>query len=173
MSPETLKQIIRDVPDFPKKGIIFKDITPLLQDPSAFKYIVDHMTQYLKKKKVDFIIGVESRGFIFMPVLAYKLGVGFAPVRKQGKLPFKTHQTAYSLEYGEAVLEIHRDAFRPGARVAIVDDLLATGGTASAAADLVKKLGGEVVSIAFLVELTFLAGRKKLTPYDIFSVIKY
>jgi len=173
MNQATLQSLIRDIPDFPKKGIIFKDITPLLQDAEAFRCAVDGLSQELQKKNIDFIVGIESRGFIFSPVLAYKLGVGFVPVRKKGKLPWETEQVAYTLEYGEAVLEIHQDAFKPGARVAVVDDLLATGGTAFAAAHLVEKLGAEVAIIAFLVELKFLNGREKLSQYDIFSLIQY
>lgn len=168
-----LKDIIRDVPDFPKKGIIFKDITPLLKNPDAFRLAVDQMAGHLQAKKIDFIVGIESRGFIFSPTLAYKLGVGFIPVRKQGKLPYKTHAISYSLEYGEAILEIHQDAIPEGARVAIVDDLLATGGTAKAAAHLVEKSGAKVQTIAFLIELLFLYGRKHLSSYDLFSVIQY
>lgn len=168
-----LSGIIRDIPDFPKKGIIFKDITPLLKHPEAFRCCVDLMLNHLKVKKVDYVIGIESRGFIFSPVLAYNLKVGFVPVRKQGKLPSRTHRMSYALEYGEGVLEIHQDAIPAGARVAIVDDLLATGGTALAAAHLVEKLGGEVVSVAFLIELAFLKGREKLSGYNVFSILKY
>ncbi len=168
-----IKEIIRDVPNFPKEGIVFKDITPLLKHPDAFRYAVDEITAVLREKKIDVIVGIESRGFIFSPVLAYKLNIGFVPVRKKGKLPYLTHQVAYSLEYGEAILEIHQDAILPGARVAIVDDLLATGGTALAAASLVEKLGGKVEKLAFLVELAFLNGREKLSAYDTFSLIQY
>lgn len=173
MNPAAIQNIIRDIPDFPKKGILFKDITPLLKHPDAFRYAVDTIAEELSKKQIDFIVGIESRGFIFSPVLAYKLNVGFIPVRKKGKLPWQTEQVAYALEYGEAVLEIHKDAVEKGARVAIVDDLLATGGTALAAAHLVEKLGGRVTSISFLVELLFLNGRKKLSQYDVFSLIQY
>lgn len=168
-----LKKIIRDVPDFPKKGILFKDITPILTHPEAFRIVVDQLAEDLQKKKIDVLVGIESRGFIFSPVIAYKLGIGFVPVRKKGKLPYKTEQVAYSLEYGEAILEIHQDALVKGARVAIVDDLLATGGTAFAAAKLVEKLGGKVEKISFLVELLFLSGRAKLANYDVFSLVKY
>ncbi|MBI3307681.1 MAG: adenine phosphoribosyltransferase [Candidatus Omnitrophica bacterium] len=172
-NPESLKKIIRDIPDFPKKGIIFKDITPLLKHPEAFRHCVDLIAEHLKSLKIDYVIGIESRGFIFSPLLAYNLNVGFVPVRKQGKLPSLTHRMAYALEYGEAVLEIHQDAIHGGARVAIVDDLLATGGTALAAANLVEKIGGKVVSIDFLIELEFLKGRGKLANYDVFSILKY
>ena len=168
-----LKDIIRDIPDFPKKGIIFKDITPLLKNHDAFRSAVDQMADHLQSKKIDFVVGIESRGFIFSPTLAYKLGAGFIPVRKKGKLPHKTHEVSYSLEYGEAILEIHQDAIPAGSRVAIVDDLLATGGTAKAAAHLVEKCGAKVEKIAFLIELLFLHGRKSLSSYDIFSVIQY
>ena len=168
-----LKAAIRDVPDFPKKGIIFKDITPLLKDAAAFRQAVDTLAQKLAGQKIDVIVGIESRGFIFSPVLAYKLNVGFIPVRKKGKLPHHTEEESYSLEYGEAVLEIHKDALEKGARVAIVDDLLATGGTALAAARLIEKLGGQVASIGFLIELSFLEGRKKLAQYPVSSVITY
>lgn len=168
-----IKKLIRDVPDFPKEGILFKDITPVLQHPEAFKAVVDIFAKEFQKHKLDAVVGIESRGFIFSPVLAYKMGLGFVPVRKKGKLPYKTEQIGYSLEYGEAILEIHQDALQKGARVAIVDDLLATGGTAHAAAQLVEKLGGKVEKIAFLVELDFLHGRKKLGGYDVFSLLNY
>ena len=168
-----IKQIIRDIPDFPKKGILFKDITPLLQQADAFRLAIDEFTKELSKKKIDDVVGIESRGFIFSPVVAYQLKAGFIPVRKKGKLPFKTHQVSYDLEYGSAVLEIHQDALPPGSRVAIVDDLLATGGTALAAAQLVEKLGAKVEKIAFVIELLFLNGREKLSGYDIFSLIQY
>lgn len=168
-----LKEIIRDIPDFPKKGILFKDITPLLQNPEAFRLTVDILADALKEKKIDYIVGIESRGFIFSPTLAYKMNAGFVPVRKKGKLPHLTHEVGYALEYGEAVLAIHQDALPKGARVAIVDDLLATGGTALACAQLVEKCGAKVEKIAFLIELLFLQGRDKLSKYDIFSIIQY
>lgn len=168
-----LQSKVRDVIDFPKKGIVFKDITPILQDPKAFRQAVNILTAHLKKKKVQYVVGIESRGFIFSPTISYLIKAGFVPVRKAGKLPFKTRKTAYSLEYGKAELEIHSDALPKGARVAIVDDLLATGGTAAAAAKLVESLGSKVVSIAFLIELAFLHGRKKLSKYDVFSAIQY
>ena len=168
-----LKSLIRDVPDFPKPGILFKDITPLLQDPKAFKQIIDELGDYLRSKKVDTIVGIESRGFIFGPALAYKLDIGLVPVRKAGKLPYKVLQESYDLEYGQATLEIHEDAIKPGARVVIIDDLLATGGTANAASKLIQRLGGTVVAAAFIVELEFLGGRKHLSDYDVFSLIQY
>ncbi len=168
-----LRLIVRDIPDFPKKGIIFKDITPILKDPKAFRYAIDAMVDMLKDKKIDYIVGIESRGFIFSPTLAYKLNAGFVPVRKKGKLPYETHQMGYTLEYGEAILEIHQDAFPKGVRVALVDDLLATGGTALAAAKLVEKCGAKVEKIVFLIELLFLNGRAKLKGYDMGSVLQY
>ncbi|MFA6600226.1 MAG: adenine phosphoribosyltransferase [Candidatus Omnitrophota bacterium] len=170
---EILRTAIRDIPDFPKAGIVFKDITPLLKDPKAFKLSVDVLEESLRSKKPDVIVGIESRGFIFSPAIAYKLQAGFVPLRKKGKLPYKTEQVAYDLEYGEAILEIHKDAIEPGARVAIVDDLLATGGTAAAAAQLVEKLGGTVVQMSFVIELAFLKGREKLSGYDVFSILQY
>lgn len=168
-----VKKLVRDVPDFPKEGIIFKDITPILQHPEAFKCVVDKMTEEFSKAKIDVVVGIESRGFIFSPLIAYRLGAGFVPVRKKGKLPYKTEQIGYALEYGEAILEIHQDAVVRGARVAIVDDLLATGGTAHAAAHLVEKLGGKVEKLGFLIELDFLKGREKLKPHPVFSLIQY
>ncbi len=168
-----LKDSIRDVPDFPKKGILFKDITPLLKDGAAFRQAVDTLAEKLAGQKIDVLVGIESRGFIFSPVVAYKLNVGFVPVRKKGKLPHHTEAEAYTLEYGEAVLEIHKDAIARGARVAIIDDLLATGGTAVATAKLIEKLGGQVAAMGFLIELAFLNGRDKLTKYPVSSVITY
>ena len=171
---DDIKKIIRDVPNFPKEGILFKDITPVLKDADCFRFVIDSIARELEGSgKIDFVVGIESRGFSMSPVLAYKLNAGFVPVRKKGKLPYHTEQEAYTLEYGEAVLEIHRDAVSSGSRVVIIDDLLATGGTALAAARLVEKLGGQVIKIAFLVELLFLAGRKKLSSYDAFSLIQY
>lgn len=173
MTTELLRKTVRDIPDFPKKGIVFKDITPLLQDSRAFSFIIDTLSAELSKYKLDLIIGIESRGFIFSPVLAYELKTGFAPVRKQGKLPWRTHQINYALEYGEAILEIHQDALTSGMRVAIVDDLLATGGTAEAACRLVEQLGGTVEVIACVIELGFLKGRERLSSYNIFSLLNY
>jgi len=172
-SAEDLKALIRDVPDFPKKGIVFKDITPILKDPQALHFAVDELTDLLEDARLDQIVGIESRGFIFSPILAYKLKAGFVPVRKRGKLPAKTIAASYSLEYGESELEIHQDAIFRGMRVAVVDDLLATGGTSRAAIQLVEKLGGEVVAVTFLVELSFLKGREKLAGYKVFSLIQY
>ena len=172
-SAEDLKSLIRDVPDFPKKGILFKDITPILKEPEALQFAVNQLADPIGKTHPDQIVGIESRGFIFSPILAYKLKAGFIPVRKRGKLPAQTIRTSYSLEYGEAELEIHQDAVFKGMRVAVVDDLLATGGTSRAAIELVEKLGGEVVAVGFLVELNFLKGRDKLSGYKVFSLIQY
>ena len=173
LSPNDLKALVRDIPDFPKKGILFKDITPILKNPEALRWASDELASLLEGFQPDQIVGIESRGFIFSPILAYKLKAGFVPVRKLGKLPAKTLRTSYSLEYGENELEIHEDAILEGVRVAVVDDLLATGGTAQAAIQLVEKLGGKVVAVAFLVELTFLKGREKLNGYNVFSLIPY
>ncbi|MBL7070595.1 MAG: adenine phosphoribosyltransferase [Candidatus Omnitrophica bacterium] len=170
---EDLKKIIRDVPDFPKAGIIFKDITPLLQDQGFFKKAVDSICGQYKDKKIDAVVSIESRGFIFGSAIAYKLGAGLVPVRKKGKLPYKTYSATYDLEYGQDTLEIHQDAVSKGTRVLIVDDLLATGGTLGATIDLVKKMGADIAGIAFLIELTFLKGREKHKDQEIFSLIKY
>ncbi len=168
-----LKALIRDVPDFPKKGIIFKDITPLLKNGPALKFACDELAKGFKGIKIDQVIGIESRGFIFSPVLAYKLEAGFVPVRKKGKLPADKETVSYSLEYGEDSLEIHRDAIKKGTQVVIVDDLLATGGTSEAVVKLVEKLGGTVLGLAFLVELIFLKGRDRLKNYQVHSLIQY
>lgn len=165
--------LIRDIPDFPQPGIIFKDITPVLQHPEAFAEVVDAFADYARAKKPDLIVAIESRGFILGAPMAAKLGRGFAPVRKLGKLPHETVQAEYSLEYGTAAVEMHRDAVRPGQKVLIVDDLLATGGTAAAAVKLVEQLGGEVVGLVFLIELAFLNGRDQLQGYDVKSFITY
>ena len=164
---------IRDVPDFPKEGIIFKDITTLLDDAAAFKQAVDDLSNHYVGQKIDKIACMEARGFIFGAPLAYKLGAGLAIIRKPGKLPYKTHQLSYELEYGTDTLEIHEDAVLPGEKVLIIDDLLATGGTTWAVVELIKKLQGDIVGIGFLIELEFLNGRDKLEGYDIFSLIKY
>lgn len=170
---EDLKKIIRDVPDFPKKGIIFKDITTLLQRGPIFKQAIDSIINHYKNKKIDKIVAIESRGFIIGGPLAYKLKAGIIPVRKKGKLPWKTVNETYALEYGTDTLEAHKDAIKPGEKILIVDDLLATGGTAKATVNLVKKLKGEIVGVAFLIELTFLDGIKQLKDQDVFSLIKY
>ncbi len=168
-----LKQKIRNIPDFPKKGIVFRDITPLVRDSEALKYSVETMAGHYNGKEVDAILGAEARGFIFGSAVAYKMGIGFIPVRKPGKLPFKTCRASYDLEYGKNILEMHIDAVNAGDKILIVDDLVATGGTARAMAELVEKMGGEVVGFCFLVELEFLNPRKILEGYDIFSLVKY
>lgn len=175
MKPETidLKQSIRDIPDFPKPGIIFKDITTLLKNKRAFKSAIDKLAEKYRKKKIDLVVAVESRGFIFGSVLAYKLGAGFVPVRKKGKLPAKTNSVTYELEYGTDTLQMHHDAINPKDKVLIVDDLLATGGTINAVTELVQQLQGKIIGITFLIELTFLKGREKLKQYPVFSLIKY
>ncbi|MFQ5645460.1 MAG: adenine phosphoribosyltransferase [bacterium] len=168
-----LAKIIRDVPDFPKAGIIFKDITTLLHDGKAFSYAIDRMAERYQDHNIDSIASVEARGFIFGAPLACKLGVGFLPVRKPGKLPYKTVQETYDLEYGTDTVEVHEDAVKAGDKVLLVDDLLATGGTIGATAKLITKLGGDVAGYAFLIELTFLNGRDKLGDLDVFSLIRY
>ena len=168
-----MKECIRDVPDFPKEGIIFKDITTLISNGDAFKYAVDKMIEPFKEENIDRIIGIESRGFLFGGAMAYILGTGVNIARKPGKLPWKTIREEYSLEYGTNALETHMDAVKDGEKILIVDDLLATGGTALAVAKLVERLGGSVVGISFLIELTFLNGRKKLEGYKVHSVIEY
>ena len=173
MKISDLKKYIRDIPDFPKKGIIFKDISTLLRNPQAFKKSVDALVATFKKSRVQYVVGVEARGFIFGAAVAYKLGAGFIPVRKKGKLPYKTKSVTYQLEYGTGILEIHEDAIASGARVLVVDDLLATGGTVRAAVDLLKAQKVKIVGVAFLVELQFLKGKEKLKDLPIYSVIRY
>ncbi|MCA9407526.1 MAG: adenine phosphoribosyltransferase [Candidatus Omnitrophica bacterium] len=168
-----LRNRIRDIPDFPKEGIIFKDITTLLKDKAAFKKSIDILAKKFRKEDIEYVVGVEARGFIFGAALAYKLGVGFIPVRKKGKLPSKTKSITYELEYGTDSLEIHEDALNPQARVLIVDDLLATGGTIKAVSDLVKNQKAVIAGVAFIVELGFLKGKEKLKDLDVYSVIKY
>ena len=170
---DDLKKYIRDIPDFPKKGILFRDITTLIGDKEKFKEVIDALAKRYSGKKIDAVLAVESRGFIFGGALAYKLGAGFVPVRKKGKLPSKTFQATYSLEYGEDTLEIHEDAIKPGARVLLIDDLLATGGTLGAVIDLVKKLKGEIAEITFIIELKDLKGRSKLKDFPVYSMIQY
>ena len=170
---DDLKNIIRDIPDFPKKGIIFKDITTLLRDGRSYHRMIDLIAHRYIGQKIDQVVGVEARGFILGSALAYKLGAGVTLVRKPGKLPYKTVQKSYQLEYGTDSLEIHADAFQKGDRVVIADDLLATGGTVSAVVELVKDLGAEIVECAFLAELEFLEGRKKLPGVDVFSLLKF
>lgn len=168
-----LKKYIADVYDFPKKGIIFRDITPLMLDGKAFNYASNLISNFAKEKKANLIVGPEARGFIFGCPVAYNLEIGFAPVRKPNKLPRETLDKSYNLEYGSNVLSIHKDAIKKGDRVLIIDDLLATGGTIKATIDLVEELGGEVVGVAFLIELTDLEGIKLLKDYDVLSLIKY
>jgi adenine phosphoribosyltransferase len=164
---------IRDIPDFPKEGIVFKDIMPLLADPDALRQAVQELAEFARPRSPDLVMGAEARGFILGGALAYELGCGFVAARKPGKLPWDTVSAEYELEYGTDSLELHADAVREGARVLVHDDLLATGGTARAKCDLVEKLGGEVVGIAFVIELEFLHGREKLEGYDLHSLIKY
>jgi adenine phosphoribosyltransferase len=168
-----LGPLIRDIRDFPKKGILFKDITTLLKDPRAFKQSIDQLTDLVRARQPDMVIGMESRGFIFAAPIAYLLNAGFVPVRKLGKLPGQVISTEYDLEYGTNTLELHRDGVAPGQRVLIVDDLLATGGTVSATIELVERLKGEVVALAFLVELTDLKGRDRLGNYEVISLLKF
>lgn len=170
---EELKSIIRDIPDFPKKGIIFKDITTLLSDAKSFHRMVDLIAHRYVGQKIDQVVGVEARGFILGSALAYKLGTGITLVRKPGKLPYKTRRKTYQLEYGTDTLEIHEDAFKKGDRVIVADDLLATGGTVAAVVDLVRELGADVVECAFLAELEFLEGRKRLPDGKVFSLLKF
>jgi adenine phosphoribosyltransferase len=168
-----LKEYITIVPDWPKEGIKFKDITPLMNNGEAYKYATDQIVSYAKERQIDIIVGPEARGFIIGCPVAYALGVGFAPVRKEGKLPRETINVGYGLEYGKDVLTIHKDAIQPGQRVLITDDLLATGGTIEATIQLVEQLGGVVAGIAFLVELSYLDGRKKLDGYDVLTLMHY
>src|SRR5437763_12923561 len=173
MTMDELKSRIRNVPDFPKAGILFYDITTLLQDPVGFRAAVDSLAIPFENQGIEVVVGIESRGFIFGSAVAYRIGAGFTPVRKPGKLPSKTVRASYDLEYGTDTLEMHNDAIRKGQRVLIVDDLLATGGTARATADLVKQLGGEVHALAFLIELVALNGRAKLAGERVHSALKY
>jgi len=170
---EQLKALVRDVPDFPQPGIVFKDITPLLADEIAFSTVIDLIVVHFGRGNVDKVVGIEARGFILASPVAYHFGAGFVPVRKKDKLPWETESEGYELEYGSATLEIHRDGVDSGERVLIVDDVLATGGTARATARLVERIGGKVVGIAFLIELGFLKGRQKLDGYDLFTLISY
>ncbi len=170
---EDLKAYIREVPDFPKPGILFYDITTLLQNPLALRMTVDRFVWFFSQKRIDKVVGIESRGFIFAPTVAYNLNAGFVPVRKPGKLPYQKARQGYDLEYGTDSIEMHDDAILPGEQVLIIDDLIATGGTALAAAKLVESLGGKVAGFGFLVELTFLPGRHKLQGYEVESLIQY
>ena len=168
-----LKKLIREVPDYPRPGILFYDLTTLLKDTQGFRTLIDELCKHYAGHPIDVVTGIEARGFIFAPALAYRLGAGFVPVRKPKKLPSKTASVSYALEYGTDTLEIHEDAVKPGQRVLVCDDLLATGGTAAATVELVRKLGGKVDGAAFAVELTFLNGRSKLPGLDVFSLIQY
>jgi adenine phosphoribosyltransferase len=173
LNSDQLKQLIREVPGFPKKGILFYDITTLLKDKVGFASLIDQLSEHYIGKHIDLVLGMEARGFIFGPALAYRLNAGFVPVRKPGKLPAATAKISYELEYGSNTLEIHKDAIQKGQRVIIVDDLLATGGTAAATVDLAKSLGGDIAGLGFVVELDFLKGREKLSQYDVFSLLHY
>ena len=170
---DQLKKLIREVPDFPKPGILFYDITTLLKDPDGFRLLSDEMVRRGEDLKPDVVLGIEARGFVFGPMLAARLGTGFIPVRKPGKLPAETVDVTYDLEYGQGSLHLHTDAVEPGERVLIIDDLLATGGTAAASCQLVEKLGGQVAGLGFIVELTFLNGRNKLPDRNVFSLLQY
>jgi adenine phosphoribosyltransferase len=170
---DSLKKLVREVPDFPKPGILFYDITTLLKDKLGFARLIDSLTEYYINKDIDLVIGIEARGFIFGPALAYRLNAGFVPVRKPKKLPAETVRWTYELEYGSDTLEIHKDAIRPGQRIIIVDDLLATGGTARATAELASSLGGEICGLGFVIELDFLKGRDKIGNYDVYSLLHY
>ena len=173
MQIDQIEALIRDVPDFPEPGIVFKDITPVLADPIAFSTIIDLIVVHFGRGNVDKVVGIEARGFILGAPVAYHFGAGIIPVRKKGKLPHETLEESYALEYGTAALEIHRDAVQAGERVLVVDDVLATGGTAQAAVSLVERAGGKVCGIATLIELDFLHGRDKLQGYDLFTLIHY
>lgn len=168
-----LKEYIRDIPDFPRAGVVFKDITPLLADVAAFRFAVDALCEHFAARNIDKVLGVEARGFIIAAPVAYRFGAGFIPVRKAGKLPWQVEKQEYVLEYGTDLLEVHRDALSPGENALIVDDVLATGGTASATARLVERLGGDVVGMGFVLELAFLGGRRKLEDRDAVSLIRY
>ena len=170
---DDLKKLIREVPDFPKKGILFYDITTLLKDKTGFKKVIDSLTEQIRPLRPDTVLGIEARGFIFAPALAYNLGAGFVPIRKPKKLPAETERISYELEYGIDTLEMHKDAVHPGMRVVIADDLLATGGTALASVRLVEKLGGEVAAVSFVIELEGLKGRGRLSGYEVLSLMKY
>ncbi|MCX6925075.1 MAG: adenine phosphoribosyltransferase [Verrucomicrobia bacterium] len=173
LTTEDIKGAIRNIPDFPKPGIQFKDITPVLADARLFSDCIDLLTEGFKPGSVDAIVGIDARGFIFAAAAAVKLQAGFVPIRKQGKLPYQTHEQQYDLEYGTAIVAVHVDALKPGSRVLLIDDLLATGGTAAAAAALVQKLGAQILEISFLIELAFLGGRQKLKNYPVRSLVVY
>ena len=173
LASERIANAVRDVPDFPKPGILFKDITPLLSDGELFKESIDLFLNACKPLRPDKIVGIDARGFMFGSAVAYELGAGFVPVRKKGKLPYETKEASYTLEYGEATVEMHIDAIEPGERIVLVDDLLATGGTSAAAARLITQAGGELVEVQFLIELGFLGGRKHLEPFPVRAFLRY
>ncbi len=168
-----IKSVIREIPDYPKKGILFYDVTTIFKNAEANKFVVDETVKHCNSQKIDLVAGIESRGFILGGLIAHKLGVGFVPIRKKGKLPAETISETYEKEYGPDTLEMHKDSVLPGQRVLIVDDLLATGGTAKASTKLIERLRGKVAGLAFIIELTFLPGRKTLEAYDVFSLVKY
>lgn len=170
---EKLLAAVRDIPNFPKPGIVFKDITPILGNGKLFRASIDLFLEQCRGKEIDKIVGIDARGFLFGSAVAYELGVGFVPLRKKGRLPYKTESAKYSLEYGEAEMELHIDAIEPGQKIVLIDDLLATGGTSASAATLIKKVGGVLLEAQFLIELEFLHGRKKLEPTPIVSFLKY
>jgi adenine phosphoribosyltransferase len=172
-SAAAIEKAIRNIPDFPKPGIQFKDITPVLGDPKLFAASIDELTRNFQPGEVDFVVGIDARGFIFAGAAALKWNAGFVPIRKKGKLPFSTHEQSYELEYGANVLAIHVDAIKPGSRVVLVDDLLATGGTAGAAASLVEKVGGKLLEVSFLIELSFLNGRERLKNFPVRSIVRF
>ncbi len=173
MDIDQLKSLVRDVPDFPQDGVVFKDITPLLANESAFSTVIDLIVLHFGRGSVDKVVGIEARGFIIASPVAYHFGAGFVPVRKKDKLPWLTESAEYTLEYGTATVEIHQDAIAQGERVLIVDDVLATGGTARATADIVERIGGKIVGVACLIELDFLHGRSRLEGYDLFTLLNY
>lgn len=173
VSIDELRVGVRDVPDFPKKGIVFKDITPILKDGALFRASVDLFLEQCRGKKIDKIVGIDARGFLFGSAVAYALGIGFVPLRKKGRLPYQTESAKYSLEYGEAEMELHIDAITQGEQIILIDDLLATGGTSASATTLIKKVGGELIEAIFLIELAFLRGREKLAPTPVVSFLKY
>jgi len=170
---DKLRRGVRDVPDFPKKGIVFRDITPILKDGALFRASVDLFLDQCRGRKIDKVVGIDARGFLFGSAVAYELGIGFVPLRKKGRLPYKTESAKYSLEYGEAEMELHIDAITHGEQIVLIDDLLATGGTSASATTLIRKVGGELVAAIFLIELEFLHGREKLAPTPIISFLKY
>jgi adenine phosphoribosyltransferase len=172
-SIEKLRAAIRDVPDFPKPGIVFKDITPILGNGKLFRTAIEAFLEQCRGKQIDKIVGIDARGFLFGSAVAYDLGVGFVPLRKKGRLPYKTESAKYSLEYGEAEMELHVDAIEPGEKIVLIDDLLATGGTSASAAALIKKVGGDLLEAQFLIELEFLHGRQKLESTPVVSFLKY